>query len=474
MILDGENFEEILNKYQFELVKPGPLHNPVYSISVSRNNKNDICLETKAPGDATSNQINYQPGTVRLVEDEVELESRFGIKALLKGVSTHFHNIKDSDYGESRILTESSIVSSVDITFDKPSEEKYIIEWVDNVDSKYFFFPDKLEVNTNETTTITMGSTGTEFIIKKDTKEHNFGRSCVELNIDNIELIFGVLPEKSKTGKGFILYKQMPTEEIRKKIRHSISFAIGKPLIYIGHTTYDNEWYISKLKAVSPIDINGAVYGAVTQPPSPLSVKYQTGIDHEIINRLVTGIVRNYDKYNLEHVFWIYWHAECSPDLSSAINYASAIEALLHEYLHASGGKTKQTILDNKIWESLKIKFQECIDDLGINDEDDKILIGNKLNNLNQLPTSIQLKNTMENLGIKVGNLELKSWVQRNKSAHGGKIEEDQYIFSYKNTKILRLIFNRILLKMSIGSGTYIDYYTVGHPIRKLEDNIQD
>jgi hypothetical protein len=41
-----------------------------------------------------------------------------------------------------------------------------------------------------------------------------------------------------------------------------------------------------------------------------------------------------------------------------------------------------------------------------------------------------------------------------------------------RETKLLKLIFHRILLKITNGSDTYRDYYSLKFPIRKLEDPV--
>jgi hypothetical protein len=56
-------------------------------------------------------------------------------------------------------------------------------------------------------------------------------------------------------------------------------------------------------------------------------------------------------------------------------------------------------------------------------------------------------------------------------AAHGDLTSADP-IATIKNTKLLKLLFHRLLLKMTNGSDEYRDYYTLNFPKRKLEDPV--
>ena len=79
-------------------------------------------------------------------------------------------------------------------------------------------------------------------------------------------------------------------------------------------------------------------------------------------------------------------------------------------------------------------------------------------------------------LQIELTELESKTWKQRNIPAHGKRVENNiEYI---RGVKILRTLFNRLILKISSASEYYFDYYSLGNEksynLRLLEDGIKD
>jgi hypothetical protein len=80
---------ELLNKGSFRIADPGPLHAPIHSFSIRRNEKHQLLLETRAPADAKSSAPEYPSGILRLNTDTVELLNVSGIKATLCGVQPY-------------------------------------------------------------------------------------------------------------------------------------------------------------------------------------------------------------------------------------------------------------------------------------------------------------------------------------------------------------------------------------------------
>jgi len=77
-------------------------------------------------------------------------------------------------------------------------------------------------------------------------------------------------------------------------------------------------------------------------------------------------------------------------------------------------------------------------------------------------------------LGLQIDALESGVWKNRNRAAHGGSTDSEGGVRLVRENKVLQLMMNRILLAIGNGSDRYYDYYTVGHPLRRLSDPIQD
>ena len=88
----------------------------------------------------------------------------------------------------------------------------------------------------------------------------------------------------------------------------------------------------------------------------------------------------------------------------------------------------------------------------------------------------LDLEKLFDLLQIELTELESKTWKQRNIPAHGKRVENNiEYI---RGVKILRTLFNRLILKISSASEYYFDYYSLGNEksynLRLLEDGIKD
>jgi hypothetical protein len=53
-------------------------------------------------------------------------------------------------------------------------------------------------------------------------------------------------------------------------------------------------------------------------------------------------------------------------------------------------------------------------------------------------------------------------------------VESDDYISLIRELKILKIILHRVLLQIVDGSDYYLDYYSLGNPIRRIRECIPD
>ena len=82
----SEECLDVLNGGHFTIVEPGPLHAPIQSFSIRRDEKLRLILETEVPPDATSAAVDHPPGTVRMNIERVMLRSIGGVDAEFMGV----------------------------------------------------------------------------------------------------------------------------------------------------------------------------------------------------------------------------------------------------------------------------------------------------------------------------------------------------------------------------------------------------
>jgi hypothetical protein len=150
-----------------------------------------------------------------------------------------------------------------------------------------------------------------------------------------------------------------------------------------------------------------------------------------------------------------------------AVHFGSLIEQLQRNSTKVI--EVRKSLLETDTWEGLKGVIQQWMQTAIIDPELRKILEG-KVSSLNQAPQSLVLRRLLEAMGLATSDVEIKAWKHRNMAAHGGI--SDQPIELILNSKILRLLFHRMLAGITYCSDRYIDYYNLGHPIRAVVEMV--
>ena len=245
-------------------------------------------------------------------------------------------------------------------------------------------------------------------------------------------------------------------------------FLLGRPLVCCGNTIYDEKWRINSTEAISPNTNNGSFFRISSLIPVPLSQYAMNMPDSNIFEKYVNALYKKYNEFNLLHVFWLYFYALSSPLHVAGVQFGAAIEAIQKSYNDGHQKKYNNALLDKPKWKEFYDKVLGVIDDLDIA-ADKASILKNKLSNLNQTPQSLKNEDFFKLLGLELSQLEIDAWQRRNDSAHGNRIEDEDYVKMIKDIKLLKLMFHRILLSMVGNFKYYVDYYSVNYPIRKLQ-----
>ncbi|MBN1839809.1 MAG: hypothetical protein JW802_07190 [Campylobacterales bacterium] len=472
-ILDGENFADIINEAYWKRIETETLFVPINKLEIERDENQNLILTTYSHENATSNAKNTLLGSVRNNDDSLKIVLSFSEDEIhMSGINSFNKNVTIDQENFQRI--EKTSVHMIQYIPKKKQKAHYTIEWIDNLDQNFYFYPDTIQTEEIHTNNIKLLSFNDSVELKSSSKKGNSSRACIYLNINGQELYIGKCTKQNKLhdmGSGFILYKGTPSEKKRRKIRDCLSYALDRYIVYLGYTTYNDNWKWLDFKAIRGYSINNAVYNIHTLPPTPLCPKNVNGIDNKLIMRLVNALHKHYDELELQHILWLYWHARCAPIHMAAVHYGGAIEFLIDNYIKIHPTKFKKSILEKDNWATLFNKAKEILDTFNI-DQTTKEILKNKISNLNQMPYTLKEKQFLDLLQIKFTNIEKSAWQQRNHAAHGKKTESDKTISLIREVKILRNILNRFILQITQGSDKYIDYYSIGHPRRNLTEAI--
>ena len=272
-------------------------------------------------------------------------------------------------------------------------------------------------------------------------------------------------------GPGYIYYSGNPDTETREKIRASLSYAFGLPLVYLGSCFYQETGGLVSFEAVSPSTIGGRAWEVISQPFSPITTDGSNWLDESLLQKTAQAFFDNYDSMELRNFLFRLWHAEVSPTHMKAAYYGAMIESIQNRETQKNNSGISRTIIEKPEYRKAIKILSRFLQKQAIPEESKELLL-HKIQGGNQAPQRIIAERFYTKLGLTLGNLELSAWSKRNDAAHGNEQLPHTKIDNYRSTKLLRIILGRIVTKILGTSSQYIDYYTLYHPIRNLNEAI--
>jgi hypothetical protein len=191
-------------------------------------------------------------------------------------------------------------------------------------------------------------------------------------------------------------------------------------------------------------------------------------LDGRLVGMIANSIFDKYDKLGFRDLSWSYWHAMCAPAHIAAAHFGAVIE----QFQKASSDMiqaSRKGMLDDDLWKSLRAKIRAAIDAADV-PEDLLPVIKNKADNLNQAPQGVMLRRLFDKMGLALGEVESNAWRHRNIAVHGHVRSNPVEVIL--NSKVLRILFHRMLGGVTYCSDSYVDYYNLNFPTRALSDPI--
>jgi hypothetical protein len=100
----------------------------------------------------------------------------------------------------------------------------------------------------------------------------------------------------------------------------------------------------------------------------------------------------------------------------------------------------------------------------------ERAILKNKASTLNQAPQSVTFQRLLDTMRLAVGDAENGAWQQRNRAAHGGISDNPGELILH--SKLLRLLFHRMVAALTGCSALYFDYYSLNHPVRHISQAV--
>jgi hypothetical protein len=345
----------------------------------------------------------------------------------------------------------------------------YVVEWISNVPDGYVW-TEPVRIKIVQTSTKSVGSGDAEIRIKTSA-ETGGGNKALHLRVSGVDLYVMKSIDKNDNNKnaGQIVYRESPDQAFRDKVRTCLSFVLGRPIVYLGHTEYCSDWIPIFMRSVDAFSVNGAVFRLHPLPPYPINEpRYANVIGQKLVNDLINALFDKFDAISFNELSWSYWHAMCAPIHAAPVHFGGLIEQLQNNSSTVIKTMSRK-LLDDEAWKSLNCAIMQWIKAANVDPTIQPILEG-KISSLNLAPPNLILKRLLGTMVLKNSDVEMKAWAHRNMAAHGGI--SDNPVEAILNSKLLRILFHRLLAAITGCSGRYIDYYNFGHPVRPLAEAV--
>lgn len=472
-----ECFDRYTHSGEFNVADAGPLLSPIRTFKITRNSKLGLILETLVMGEAQASSVPVHPkGTVRLTTETVEFNGNGGIRCTAHGVLP-FSLSERLNAELVKETTQKAQVHSLTARLRNDVAVAYTIDWLGNLNRGVYVWRGtsiSKKRETVDTLTLGYGAEAVELSAHAlPLTDMNF--SALEMVVAGVRLFLcDCAPEVSKGVErpGYIFYVGDPTDEFRTKIRQVLSFCLGNYLIYLGSTMLSEMSEIVSFSAMSPPSI-GQVSEIPVLPPAFLSNGNALIAEQQIVARVINAVYAHYDEIGFNSFSWAYWHAMCAPVHMAAGHFGAAIEALQSAYMKAHPAKLDKTLITDKAkWTLLKKALLKAVKEAGLETAVSTILTNKIKSNLNQTPQSVLSEKILAEIGITLGQVESAAWKRRNVAAHGCEVGLNSVIPTIMETKLLKIILHRIVLKITGASDRYYDDYTIGHAIRNVTEPV--
>ncbi|MGP8189047.1 MAG: hypothetical protein ACLQG5_03905 [Methanobacterium sp.] len=316
---------------------------------------------------------------------------------------------------------------------------------------------------------------------------YNSGYFSVEIHYE--DKIFNIrvesVPNQIKpywSGKIGVMYNindGYPNTIEKDALREILGFIMGRELINVGYTKYDQceeivEDFVRSPPVRTPLDII-KICDAPDSPPINLGVNFEV-----VFNKFAPIYLDLRDKLKLNYLLYRYWTAQLLLlDVGIPV-FGSALEDLIKRWIKANNSKFSGEYISKDNFERYLAKelyfLEEQLQDLEYNQnnvEDPSSIIYGKISNAYEMSISDKIKNFFSDIDLKIGEIENKAINARHGFAHGSFIKSDKEFKKHiNNSEAYKTLINRILLKLFDYEWKYIDYYSENFPERPIDEPI--
>jgi hypothetical protein len=230
-----ESIIDYFNDGLVSVTKGDFVRSPVTGLKLSRNDELDLIFELTSLGCSEGEPERYPAGTVRPADEVIEFRHPAGWVGTARGVIECDYRSSSEGVGKTETV-ETYSAHSIEVNLQRYVQSSYVVEWVVNVPGGNVW-TEPVRFSIVETSTKSVGSGDAEIRMTRSSESRG-GNKALHLGIAGIDLYVMRSIDQDESGKnaGQIVYRNCPDQAFRDKVRTCLSFILGRPIVYLGHT----------------------------------------------------------------------------------------------------------------------------------------------------------------------------------------------------------------------------------------------
>ncbi|WP_296789795.1 hypothetical protein [uncultured Methanobrevibacter sp.] len=247
----------------------------------------------------------------------------------------------------------------------------------------------------------------------------------------------------------------IPSEEIRQKNREILSFLLGKHLIKVGETYFDNQNRIIKEIAMLPsfsprINLKEACKRIEVPAISPNNFPMFNPLEKDL-SRLIDAYLSE-NEIDLSYVLEYMTFSTTIPTEHEIIVIGGCLDELADIWFNSSKSDSVGELIKKDEFDILLKECLPIINEKLVNHPD----VFKNIHEGYKITGYQKVKKFLDEVGISQGNAEKKARGYRNISAHGHEMSDETRLKMIYLTDVYRTFLNRIILKI-LGFEVYFD-----------------
>lgn len=264
---------------------------------------------------------------------------------------------------------------------------------------------------------------------------------------------------------------RIPDAHEREMFKEIVSFIIGRPLLKVGDTEYDETGSVMKEVSTSPGLPSGYNIISLCQSGDSSPIDFQSKALEETLALLIPRYLRLRDELRLNEALYRYWFAKIHPIGLDLPVFAAAVEGLATSWSKSAKSEIAKQYLSeeefNKLFEQEVSSFGQKLKTIKFGER-----VLNRIKGAHRMGSSEQIEHFYTDISLSIGKVEKVAMRSRHAMAHGSSSDyTDQ-----KYNEIVRIrwayqtLFERVFLKILGYAGNYIDRSSEGWQERNIDE----